>query len=328
MQIFLTGASGFIGGAVARRLIKDGHSVRAMSRSERSDEKIRAVHASIEPVRCSLGAVAAEHLQGCQGVVHSAAYVEQWGSRQDFWEANVTGTEQMLAAARAAGVRRFVHVGTEAALFYGEHMRDIDETEPYPPRRSPYLYSETKMEAEKRVLAANDPGANFATISVRPRMVWGPGDETILPEILQMIEAGSFLWIDGGRAKTSTSHIDNVVEGIVLALEKGRGGEAYFITDDEIHSFRDFLGGLVATQGVAVPEKSMPGGLVRFLARIIEGTWRLFRIRKAPPLTRFAADITSRDCTLRIDKAKRELGYAPVISVERGLAEMPKLAAQ
>jgi hypothetical protein len=322
MKVFITGASGFIGGAVATRLRAAGHDVVALSRSDGSDKKIQALGAT--PCRGELGAVDPAILRGCEIVIHCAAYVEAWGTFDQYWRANVDGTTQLLEAAKAAGASRFIHIGTEAALFRGQHMRDIDEKTPYP-KSTPFYYSRTKAEAERRVLAANDPQAGFQTISIRPRMVWGPGDQTVLPEALAMIERGAFAWIDGGARRTSTTHVDNLVHGVMLLLDKGRGGESYFVTDDEIVSYRDFLGRLIATQGVATPDRSLPGFVLRGAAYALETIWRTFGLKSAPPITRFAVALISRDCTIKIDKAKNELGYAPVISVDDGMAAMPKL---
>jgi len=123
-------------------------------------------------------------------------------------------------------------------------MREINESYPYA-LHSPFLYPATKAEAERRVLAANAP--DFETISIRPRLVWGPGDQTILPVVKQMVAKGRFLWMDGGRAQTSTAHIANLVHGVELALTKGSGGQAYFVTDDEVTTFREFLTALLKT---------------------------------------------------------------------------------
>jgi nucleoside-diphosphate-sugar epimerase len=271
-------------------------------------------------VRCALGDVAEQHLEGVEAIIHSAAYVEAWGPWQTYWDLNVHATEQLLSVARKAGVKRFVHIGTEACLFHGQHMRGIDETYPYA-LRSPYPYSRTKAYAEMAVLNANEPGV-FETVSVRPRFIWGPGDQTLLPELKKMVAAGSFMWIGGGAAKTSTAYIDNVVEGIRLALEKGRGGEAYFITDDEVTTMREIIEGMAKADGFALPEKSVPAWAVGALAFVLEKMARLAKSEKGPMITRFAADIMARDCTINIDKAKRELGYKPVVTIAEGLKRM------
>jgi nucleoside-diphosphate-sugar epimerase len=252
-------------------------------------------------------------------VIHCAAFVKQWGTRDQFWQANVEGTQQLLQAARTAGVKRFIHIGTEAALFYGQHMRDIDESYPYP-RSSPFLYSATKAVAEQRVLAANASG--FTTLSIRPRFVWGPGDQTILPALMKMVAAKQFMWIDNGKAKSSTTHIANLVEGVRLALTRGHGGNAYFVTVPGTTTLREFLTALLATRGVTPPDKSIGGGAALTFATALELVWRLFFIQSDPPLTRFTAAMMSHDCTIKTDKAERELQYAPVVTREQGLAEL------
>jgi len=311
--IFVTGASGFVGGAIVQALSKTAN-VTAMSRSKQSDAAIAALGAT--PIRCELGAVAKEHLLGCDVVIHCAAFVKQWGPREQFLKTNVEGTEQLLRVAREAGVKRFIHIGTEAALFHGQHMRDIDETYPYA-NDSPFLYSATKAAAEQRVLAANSD--DFTTISIRPRFVWGPGDRTVLPVIVKMVRGGQFRWLDGGRARTSTTHIANLVHGVSLALTDGRGGNAYFVVDDGTTTLREFLTALLATQGVTPPDASTSASTAQFLSAVIEAIWRLFGIRSDPPLTRFAAAMMSHDCTVSSDKAMRELGFEPVITRQQGL---------
>jgi len=319
MKIFITGASGFVGSALVSAL-KKKHRLSAMSRSAKSDAAIKKLGAT--PVRSELGKVTVEELRGIDVVIHAAAHVEQWGNKDDFWRVNVIGTQQLLSAAKAAKVKRFIFIGTEAALFCGQDMLSIDETYPYP-KKSPYLYSQTKAAAEKLVIGAN--AEKFKTLSVRPRLVWGRGDKTILPVVVDMVQKKHFMWMDAGERQTSTTHIANLVRAVELALTKGRGGEAYFVTDGEDTTFRSFLTRYLATQGVTAPNKSIPGGLARALAFVVEGIWKLLRLKSEPPLTRFAAAIMSRHCTIKIDKIRKEFGYKPVISVTDGLSQMPRI---
>jgi hypothetical protein len=316
MKVFLTGGSGFIGGHAIEALARRGE-VRALARSDAAAAQVRQRGAVVVPG--DLASLGPEPLRGCDVVVHAAARAEEWGTREQFWSANVEGTRRALEAAKGAGVRRFVHIGTEAALFDGHDLVDIDETAPYPARQR-YPYSETKAEAERLVLAANAPG--FETISLRPRLVWGPRDATVLPAIVRMAKEGSFAWLDGGVAKTSTTHVANLVRAIELALAGGVPGHAYFVADDGTRTVRDFLTSLARTLGVELGARNVPSFVARPIARVVEAAWRLFRVRRQPPMTRFAVDMMSSTVTVRTDRARRELGYAPVISVDDGLAAM------
>lgn len=313
MRIFVTGASGFVGGHLTESLAPR-HEVLALARSEKSAAAVAAFGA--RPVRGELGAVSAADLAGVDAIVHAAAFVEEWGTREQFFRANVEGTRRLLEAARSAGVPRFVHVGTEAALFDGRDLVGIDESQPYP-QRQVYLYSETKALAEQAVLAAGTEG--LTTLSIRPRFVWGPRDTSVLPALLRMARKGRFVWLDGGARRTSTTHIANLVQALTQALTRGHSGQAYFVADDGEPTLRAFLTSLAGTQGVDLGSRSLPSALARPLARGIEGVYRLFGLRGAPPLTRFALDMMSATVTVRSDKARRELGYAPVVSREDGL---------
>jgi len=317
MKIFITGASGFVGGATARELARD-NEVLALSRSEKSDATIKALGAT--PVRGDLKSIDAAMLRGIDAVVHCAAKVETWGAMKEFIDINVKGTERLLKAAREAGVKRFIHIGTEAALFYGQAMNDLDETAPMA-FTSPLPYPRSKALAERAVRAANDDG--FTTIVLRPRFIWGPGDQTLLPALQAMVKAGRFTWIDKGRALTDTVHVDNVVHAIKLVLRQGKGGEAYFITDGgEPISFRDMMTKMAATIGLELPDKNMPGWLARSAAKLLDLIWRLTLRRAPPPIDPHTAALLSRNCTLKIDKARRDLGYEPVISREAGIAAL------
>ena len=320
---FVTGGSGFIGGRLIERLVADGVRVQALARSSRSADKVRALGA--EPVSGDLDDADAlvAGARGSEVLFHAAAHVEDWGDPKDFHRINVLGTRRVVGAARQAGVRRVVHVGTEAAIMEGQPLIAVDETEPLRPH-SPALYSRTKALAEIEVLTA-PPG--IETVSVRPRFVWGRGDTTLLPSMAAMVRDGRFAWVGGGRHLTETTHVDNTVEGLVLAATKGRDRNAYFVTDGTPIAFREMVTRLLATQGLDPGDRNVPAPVARALAVAGERAWRLLPLPGAPPLTRFASWIVTRECTLSIEKARRELGYAPVVTREQGLAELSTAAA-
>jgi nucleoside-diphosphate-sugar epimerase len=318
---FVTGGSGFIGGALVRRLAEDGWIVRALARSDASAKTVRERGA--EPVRGDLGDVGAmaAGAAGCEVAFHCAAQLGDWGSREDFERGNVQGTRNALAAARQAGVRRFVHVGTEAALLAGQPLVEVDERAPLR-FDSPALYSSTKARAEEAVIEANQN--SLETVVVRPRFVWGRGDTTLLPVMTEMVRSGRWAWIGGGRQRTSTTHVDNVVHGLLLAAQHGARGGVYFVTDGEAVVFRDFVTRLLATQGVTPPGRSVPTGVARAVAAASETAWRLLRIGPThrPPLTRFAVWVSALETTIDITRARTELGYEPVRTIDEGMEEL------
>jgi len=242
---FVTGGSGFIGGRLVRRLVSDGWRVRALARSPSSATTIRGLGA--EAVTGDLDDVDSmtAGAESCDVAFHLAAHLGQWGTREEFERGNVLGTRNALAACERAGIRRFVHCSTEAVLLAGDPLVNIDETAPRRPD-SPALYSSTKALAEAVVVDADRD--SFETVVLRPRLVWGAGDTTLLPPILDAVKAGRFRWIGGGGHLTSTTHVDNVVEGLVLAAERGGHGEIYFVTDGDPVVFREFVSGLIATR--------------------------------------------------------------------------------
>ncbi len=316
-SVFVTGGSGFIGGALVRRLVRDGHGVRALARSDRAAAAVE--DAGAKAVRGDIGSVDAMRAgaEGCELAFHAAASVAQWGPWEQFVQSNLDGTQHVLRACADAGVRRLVHVGTEAALLAGEPLVNADErAELRPDSRAPY--AATKAMAELAVRSFDE----IQTVVVRPRFVWGPGDTTLLPGIVEAIRKGRFSWVGGGRHRTSTTHVDNVVHGLLLGAEHGRHGEAYFVTDGEPVVFREFVTRLVRTQGVEPPDRNTPTALARAAAPMFEWVWRRFGLDGEPPVTRFAVWVASQECTIDISKARAELGYEPVMSIERGLAEL------
>jgi nucleoside-diphosphate-sugar epimerase len=314
---FVTGGSGFVGGALIERLRREGWDVRALARSERAAERVRELGA--EPVigdlddRDSLRAGA----EGGEVAFHAAAKVEDWGDPADFERLNVRGTQNVIDACREAGVRRLVHVGTEAALMAGQPLVNVDEEAPLRPD-SVALYSSSKARAERLVRDAD----GLETVVIRPRFVWGRGDTTLLPALTEMVRSGRFRWVGGGRQLTATTHIDNTVEGLWLGATKAPPGGVYFVTDGEPVVFREFVTRMLGTQGVTVPDKSVPAGVARVAAAASERIWRLLKRPGPPPLTRFAVWVSSQECTIDISRAERELGYAPITTREDGLREL------
>jgi nucleoside-diphosphate-sugar epimerase len=324
-RVFVTGGSGFLGRALIAALRERGSAVRALARSDKAAEAVSA--AGAEPVAGDLDDERAlrEGMQGCAVVYHAAAKVELWGRREDYLHVTVGGTERVIAAARAARVPRLVHVSTEAVLAGGAPLVGVDERTPLP-ARPVGLYPLSKGMAEQRALAANGP--ELATVVVRPRFIWGRGDSVLLPGLVAAMRSGAWFWFGGGRHRTSTCHVRNVCAGLLLAAERGRGGEIYFLSDGEPQRFRDFVTRMVRTQFVEPPAREAPLWFGDLLARVGEWLWQEFPIGGEPPLTRTAMNLFFREVTVSDAKARSELGYRPVVTVEQGLAELAGAGAR
>jgi nucleoside-diphosphate-sugar epimerase len=316
---FVTGGSGFVGRALILELVSRGVPTRALARSPKAAEAVR--EAGAEPVMGDLANIAAMQagMEGTDVVIHAAAKVEDWGPREAFQAATIDGTRNALRAAQAAGVARFVHIGTEAVLAAGGPIVRADETVRYPVVPNG-LYPWSKGQAERDVIAAN--GEGFTTVSVRPRFIWGRGDTTLLPQITRAMQSGAWAWFGGGHHLSSTCHVRNVVEGALLAAERGAGGEIYFLTDGAPVEFRDFITRLAATQDVVAPAREMPMWLVNAVAAGGEFVWKTFSLPGRPLLTRTAVNLMFMEVTVDDTKARRELGYTSHISLDHGLAEL------
>jgi nucleoside-diphosphate-sugar epimerase len=318
-NVFVTGGSGFIGGRLIERLAREENDVRALARSDAAARRVAALGA--EAVRGDLSDRAAiiEGASGAQIAFHLAAHLGEWGPWEDFERGNVEGTRNVLAACEEAGVRRFVHCGTEAALMAGQPLIQVDEAAPLrPDSRAPY--PATKAKAEQLVRDASREG--FETVVLRPRFVWGKGDTTLLPEMVATVKAGKWAWVGGGANLTETTHVDNVVEGLLCANERGRPGEAYFVTDGEPVVFREFVTSMLQTQGVEPPDRSLPAWTAAPLARVAETAWKLLPLPGEPPMTTFRSWLLTQECTIDISKARRDLGYKPIVTHAQGLAEL------
>ncbi|MFE2431287.1 NAD-dependent epimerase/dehydratase family protein [Streptomyces sp. NPDC059373] len=316
--VFVTGGSGFVGSRLITRLIKHGYAVRALARSDAAAGKVKDLGAV--PVRGDLTDVAGLRAAaaGSELAFHSAARVAGPGTRKQFWADNVDGTANLVRAVREAGVRRLVHVGTEAALMNGQPLVNVDESAPLRPDSRAH-YAASKAAAEQVVITAN---GSLETVVLRPRFVWGAGDTSVLPTLVAVVNSGRFAWIGGGRHLTETTHVDNVVEGLMLAAERGRPGQAYFVTDGAPVVFRDFLTELLATQGVSAPTRSLPYAVAKTVAAAGETLWRNLPLKGAPPLDYLSMWVSSRECTIDITKARAELGYQPIKTQQQGLAEL------
>ena len=294
---FVTGGSGFIGRALVRRLIRDQHEVRVLVRSDTSAKTVRELGAT--PVRGELNDPTTWQQDAVRSDVlfHLAAETDIFADRARHDFVTVGGTQAAVDAARYAQVPRFVHCGSEAALLAGPALVEVDETAPLRPD-SDAAYCGAKAAAEQIVVDANT--AEFTTVSIRPRFVWGPQSH-LIEGLVGAVRGNNLAWIDGGSSTTDVTYVDNAVEGLILGWRNGQPGEAYFITDQHRVTLRDFLEVQFELYGVESPELDLDGETA---AREIPVPVRWF---------------LGQECTLRIDKAVTDLGYRPIVSHAEGL---------
>lgn len=316
-HIFVTGASGYVGRNLVRHFKKDGHRVTGLARSDRSAAIVTELGATAvrgDMLRDNLSPL----MLGATELVHAAANLDH-GPGRDAHEDNARGTEAVIAAASTAGIQRLVHISSDSVLQDGHHLRNVNERSPVPTRHAG-AYSAGKAEAEKAALSGKSDA--MAVIVVRPRMIWGRDDTTALPALAAMVRSGQFAWISGGEYLSSTTHVGNLCHAVDLALTNGRAGEIYHISDGPARSFREIVTGLLATQGISPSDKSVSRPILRLLAQVSDGLYRLSGGRLRGPLSFQEYATSAVEITLDISKAKQELRYLPIVGWEEGLEEL------
>jgi nucleoside-diphosphate-sugar epimerase len=316
--VFVTGGSGFIGAALLPALTAAGHRTVALARSDPAADRVAALGAI--PVQADLfdHNTLTRALGGCDAVIHAAARL-RGGRPADFHRDNVVGTRGLLTAARSAGVHRFVHLGAAGCLVGGRRpIINADESWPlHRPSYSPYLTTKTISDCDVRQADAPD----FTTCVIRPGWVWGEGDP-VFEQIAAAARVGQMVLIDGGRHPIVTSHRDNTIRGVLAALDRGAGGQAYYVFDDATIAIGEFLTALLRTRNLPAPTRRVPYPIARAVAGTMELTHRLLRRPGEPPITRLLVELNGRPFTVTDQKARAELGYRPVATREEGLARM------
>lgn len=326
----VTGASGFVGGRLARRLLAAGCRVRAVARSPMPElatlgaEVVRADVADSDAMRAA-----------CAGVslaFHTAARVGIWGPRAEFERTNVGGARALVSACRAARVRRLVFTSSPSVVFHGGDLAGVDESQPL---GSTFTadYPRTKAEAERIVLAAHEPG-RLATTALRPHLVWGPGDQNLIPRVIARARAGRLRIVGSGRNRVDLTHVENVVDAHLLAAaaltasDSPAGGRAYFITNGAPVELWPWINALLQRLGLPVVSRRLRFASAYRIGAACELAWRVLRLRGEPPMTRFLATELAHDHWFDISAARRDLDYVPRVSMEAGLAELaPSLQA-
>lgn len=328
MKVLVTGAGGFLGGAIVERLLRRGHQVRGYARGSYpalAARGVEMVRGDLADVRATAAACA-----GCRAVVHAAALVPGVAASADrFHAVNVAGTEAVIAGCRAHRVERLVFASSPSVVFAGRDLCGVDESVPYPSRYdSPY--ARTKALAEQAVLAAND--AALATAALRPHLIWGPGDRHLVPGLAARARRGQLVQVGRGPFRVDVTYIDSAAEAHVLAVERlaagaPAAGRAYFISQGEPVDLWQFVGRLLKLAGAPPVRRRVPRWPVLAAAGVVEAAGRVLRPGAPPRLTRFLVRQISSSHWFDISAARRDLGYAPPVSISEGLERLARFRA-
>lgn len=324
MKILVTGGGGFLGQALCRGLVERGHQVLSFNRGH-----YPALHAlGVGQIRGDLAdANAVRHAAGgVEAIFHNAAKAGAWGSYDSYHRANVVGTENVLTACRVQGIGRLIYTSTPSVTHRATHpveggsAADVPYSDDF---QAPY--AATKAIAEKAVLAAND--AQLATIALRPRLIWGPGDNQLLPRIVERAKAGRLRIVGDGLNKVDITYIDNAAQAHFdafehLAVGAACAGKAYFISNGEPWPMGELLNALLKAAGAPPVNKKLSFKAAYRIGAICERLWPLLRLRGEPPMTRFLAEQLSTTHWYDMTPAKRDFGYAPRVDMREGLRRL------
>ena len=317
---FVTGGSGFVGGRLIQALVAQGWQVRALVRGQKATAKVAALGAVPVLGELTDQAALSKAMAGSTVVFHVAALFKMWGTQKEFNAVNVDGTRALVeAAVDTPSVQKVIMVSAGAVVQGDpEPLVNIDERIPVQ-QRSFAPYSTSKAAAEQILLAANGRREGFQTVAIRPPFVWGAG-MPMLDQMVEVVKAGNWQWPDGGTQAFSTCHVNNLIDALLLAVDRGSG--VYFVADAEEGTLKSVFGDLLATRGVKAGDKSVSFGMAWTLAGVMSSYWNLFNLKGEPPITRQMLRLIGKPFTVNISKARRELGYVPRVNWKQGIAEM------
>ena len=321
-KVLVTGGGGFLGSAIATRLVERKYHVRSFSRSpypELSSMGIEQIQGDI----CNKTAI--EHaLRGVDLVFHTAAKAGIWGNYSDYYTTNVTGTQNVIAGCKKHHISRLIYTSSPSVVFNGTDMEGVNESVPYPATYHAY-YPQTKAIAEQVVIKA--AGQGLMTIILRPHLIWGPGDKHFVPRIIA--RANRLIRVGNGKNLIDTVYIDNAAEAHILAaeaLEKNPklSGNIYFIGQGDPVPLWDMINHILKAAGLAPVRRSMPRNMAWLIGVMLELAYRSFNITKEPRMTRFLADELAKAHWFDISAARKDLGYTPRISIKEGLRRLER----
>jgi len=324
MHVLVTGCGGFLGRAIVKQLLERGETVRGLARGAYPDLEKLGVDLRRGDVTDATQVNAAT--EGVDAVIHCAAIAGLWGPWDRYHRINTLGTIHVINACKANHVNVLVHCSSPSVTFDGGDQSGIDESAPYPTKHLCH-YSHTKALAEQAVLSAHVPG-QLHTAALRPHLIWGADDPHLFPRLIQRAKQGRLTIVGDGKNRIDTVHVRNAAAAHINALDHLRqaipagGGRAFFITQDEPVNCWQWIAQILEIAKVQPPSRKIGLRTAWRIGMAFETAYRIARIDREPPMTRFLAAQLARDHYFDITAAKSVLGYRPILSIESGLDEL------
>jgi nucleoside-diphosphate-sugar epimerase len=320
MKALVTGGGGFLGRHIVAKLLARGDSVRVLGRQAYSDLEARGV----ETIRADLqnATAVAQACHGMDTVFHAGAQTAYWGAWRSFYGTNVVGTRNVLEGCRKGAVRKLIYTSTPSVVWARGGLEGMDESVPYPDRYT-CPYPATKAIAERLVLEANGVGG-LLTVSLRPNLIFGPGDPHLFPRIIARARQGQLFQVGEGRNRVDVVYVENAADAHLLAAEKmGPGspvnGQAYFISQGIPVVLWTWIDGILERLGLPRVNRKLSHGMARAVGVAMEIAYNVLPLPGEPRMTRFLADLLATSHYFDISKARKDFGYEPRISAEDGL---------
>lgn len=317
--ILVTGATGLVGSHVVETLRQRGMRVRALVRDPAAARSLAVAGVELAVGDLSQPESLAEAARGATAIVHCAAKVGDWGPMEEYRQVNVRGLEHLLLAAEQQGtLRRFVHISSLGVYPARDH-HGTDETTP-PSHSGIDGYTRTKVESEQLVLQ-HVREHSLPAVVLRPGFIYGPRDRSVLPRLLGRLQDGKFAYLGSPDLLLNNTYVGNLVQAILLALDSEQAvGQVFNITDGRLVSKREFVETICRLAGLPFPQKVVPLGIARPLARLLETLWRWLGKTEAPLLSQARIKFLGLNLDYSIEKAKRELNYDPATDFQAAIA--------
>lgn len=326
MKVAVTGGGGFLGQALCRALVERGLAVSSLSRG--TYPALAALGVRQHQVDIGDFGGVSEALREVDAVFHVAAKAGAWGEFRDYFDANVRGTRNVIAACRMNAVPTLVHTSTPSVAHRGHVAVEGGTAETAPvATRFKAVYPATKAIAEQAVLEANGDG--LATVALRPRLIWGPGDNHLLPRLAERARAGRLRFVGDGMNRIDTTYIDNAVAAHLAAFDALHGkpkarcaGRAYFISNGEPKPVADVINSLLRAAGAPIVDKLLPYRAGYAIGAVCERLWNWLPLPGEPPMTRFLAEQLATPHWYDMAPARADFGYQPKVSFIEGIKRL------